>query len=145
MKKNIIIAFFLLIIMSVGFIVYHEWTKGKVDVQSSAAIKISSTDLYNEYIKDTVESKKKYLDKILQVKGIANSISKNQQNQTVIQISTSVDGAFVNGTFDKINDGTEIKAGDTVELKGICNGMGEGDKDLGISGDVYLTRCYIVK
>ena len=131
--------------MSVGLIVYHEWNKGDVDIQNSAGIKISSTDLYNNYSKDTVESKKKYLDKILQVKGIANSISKNQQNQTVIQIRTSVDGAFVNGTFDKINDGVEVKVGDTVALKGICNGMGEGDKDLGIFGDVYLTRCYLVK
>jgi hypothetical protein len=30
-------------------------------------------------------------------------------------------------------------------LKGICTGMGMGDADLGIMGDVYLLRCYLVK
>ena len=32
-----------------------------------------------------------------------------------------------------------------VTLKGICTGMGMGDADLGIMGDVYLVRCYLIK
>jgi hypothetical protein len=38
-----------------------------------------------------------------------------------------------------------IKETDNIVLKGFCTGMGAGDTDLGIRGDVYMIRCYGVK
>ena len=42
-------------------------------------------------------------------------------------------------------DPTEVAEAQPIVLKGICNGLGEGDADLGIAGDVYLVRCYVVR
>jgi hypothetical protein len=144
MKKWIVLAILIAIVTGAG-VAYFQWNKSEVNVMKADATKIASVDLYSSYTKDSVGSKAKYFDKILQVSGAINSISKNQLNQTVIQIKTSIDGAFVNCTFDKANENPNVKTGDTVELKGICKGIGEGDKDLGIMGDVYLVRCYLIQ
>ena len=36
-----------------------------------------------------------------------------------------------------------INESDIVSIKGICNGIGQYDADLGIMGDLYLTRCFV--
>ena len=61
----------------------------------------------------------------------------------VVMLQTSEAGAYVNCTMEE-------KAAGLVEnkeatLKGICTGMGMGDADLGIMGDVYLVRCYLIR
>ena len=144
MKKIIVSAIAVVVIVG-AVVAYLQWNKSEVNVKDSKGLIITSVDLYNDYSKDSVGSKAKYLEKILQVKGEVHSISKNQQNQTIVQIKTSVDGAFVNCTFEKVNENVSVKAGDLVELKGICEGIGEGDKDMGIMGDVYLVRCYLMQ
>jgi hypothetical protein len=40
-------------------------------------------------------------------------------------------------------DITPINVGSKIAIKGICNGYLEGD--LGLSGNVVVDRCYIVK
>ncbi len=48
--------------------------------------------------------------------------------------------ASVNCTMEEnVNN---IKAGDTILIKGICSGYINGDIDMGLPGDVFLIRCY---
>jgi riboflavin synthase alpha subunit len=35
-----------------------------------------------------------------------------------------------------------VKAGDSILLKGICMGYTGGDQDIQLPGDVFLIRCY---
>ena len=57
-------------------------------------------------------------------------------------LKTAADGAFINCTMEgKIEN---INAGNKIVIKGICTGY-NFDADMGIPGDVILTRCYLIK
>ncbi len=108
----------------------------------SNAVEISAVNLYNQFINDSTEAGKKYTGEVLEVTGLADAISETQQHETVILLRTAVEGAHVNCTLEQ---GVTAKPGKgTVCIKGICSGIGQGDADLGLRADVYLTRCVIV-
>jgi hypothetical protein len=140
-KKNIIFIFSVIIIIAAatGFYFYN---KGPVNVQSSRSIKINAAALYQIFLADSLQAKKNYADKVLEVSGTIKQVSKNQQNQVIVMLQTNEAGAFINCTLEE--DKTGLIENKPVTLKGICTGMGMGDAELGILGDVYLTRCYIV-
>ena len=105
--------------------------------------KTEAAVLYKIFLKDSVQGKKDYANKILEVSGMVMKVSKNQQNQVIVMLQTSEAGAYVNCTMEE--DVTGLAENKQATLKGICTGMGMSDPDLGIMGDVYLVRCYLVK
>jgi uncharacterized protein (DUF1330 family) len=131
------IFFAALVAAIVGF---YLWNKPAVDVANAEAIQTTAVDLYKSFILDSVMANKKYGQKILAVSGTVSRISSNQQNQAVVLLKTESDGAFVNCTMEEKN--SAIKENSSISIKGICMGLGQGDADLGIPGDLYLTRCY---
>lgn len=141
-RKKYIIVFLLAIAIIAGATGFYFYNKGPVNIKSSEAAKIDAVALYQSFSKDSVQARKNYADKILEVSGIIKQVSKNQQNQVIVMLQTNEAGAFINCTLEEDKAGlVENKA---VSLKGICTGMGMGDADLGILGDVYLVRCYPV-
>jgi hypothetical protein len=140
-KKYIILAVLAVAIIAcvTGFYFYN---KGPVNVQSSKAIKINAAALYQIFLADSLQAKKNYADKVLEVSGTIKKVSKNQQNQVIVMLQTNEAGAFINCTLEE--DKAGLVENKPVTLKGICTGMGMGDADLGILGDVYLIRCYPV-
>ena len=143
LKKTIVWIVLLLAIMVAG-VGYYLYNKGPEDVKNSKGMAVLAKDLYDSYIKDTVIASKEYTGKILEISGEVTGTSLNTQHQQVILVKTNTAEAHVNCTLDV--SGELLPAGTTqIKLKGICSGLGQGDADLGIPGDVYLTRCYIVK
>ena len=140
-KKNIIIIFLAVIIIA-GAIGFYFYNKGPVNVKNAAAIKTEVAALYQSFFKDSTVAKKTYLNNVLEVSGLVMKISKNQENQVIVMLQTNESGAYVNCTMEEVAGLAENKQ---VTLKGICTGMGMGDADLGIMGDVYLVRCYLIK
>ena len=140
-KKYILvsIAVILLLLLGIG---YYMYNKPAEDVEHANGKKVTAAILYDQYAKDTVLAKKDFTQQILQVSGVVTQISHNQQNNVVVLLKTGTNGASVNCTMEGPANG--ITTGSNVEIKGICNGMGEGDADLGIMGDVYLVRCHTV-
>lgn len=141
--KNYIFLFVLLLALSGIAIGYYFYNKGPVDVKDSNAISIQAGALYDTYDKDSLAAQKKYTGKILAVTGEVNEIAVNQQQKKIVQLKTSAGGAFINCTMEE--DIENIQVNDRVNIKGICSGIGAGDADLGIKGDVYLTRCYLLR
>jgi hypothetical protein len=141
-KRYILLSFGVILLLAVGT-GYYMYNKPAQDVQSAEGKKVMAVALYDGFAKDSMAAKRNYSGKILQVSGVATQVSKNQQNNTVVLLRTNSEGAFVNCTIEGSAQG--IVTGSMVEIKGICNGMGEGDADLGILGDVYLVRCHVVK
>ena len=141
-KKNIVIFFLAVIIIAVA-VGYYFYNKGPVDVKHATAIKTEAALLYQAFLKDSTGAKKTYLNNILEVSGLIMKVSKNQENKLVVMLQTNEAGAYVNCTMEE--DVTGLFENKQATLKGICTGMGMGDTDLGIMGDVYLVRCYIMK
>jgi len=141
-KKSILISLLLVAVLAAAF-GYYLFSKGPVDVKNSSAIKINAANLYDKFDVDSATAFKNYSGKILEVSGEVTAISVNQKKEMIILLKTNTGGASVNCTMEEDPGG--IKINDPVNIKGICSGMGQGDEDLGIKGDVYLTRCFLIK
>jgi tRNA_anti-like len=141
--KKLVLYGIILAALAGGVYGYYFWNKPQTDVESAEAVKTSAADLYKTFMTDSATSNKTWQQKIVEVSGIADKISVNQKNEKVLLIKTETDGAFVNCTMEGNAEG--VKENSSVIIKGICMGIGQGDADLGIPGDVYLTRCYLAK
>lgn len=142
-KKKYLLLFVTVIMLAAAGLGYYLYNKPAIDVQNAKGKKVSATELYLKFSADSATAKSNYVNKILEVSGIVTQILENQQHQQVVMFKTNTDGAAVNCTLE--GPAGDLKAGHTVGIKGICNGMGEGEPDLGIMGDVYLVRCYVLK
>src|ERR1019366_8213627 len=127
----------------IAFIVvgYLLWNKPHRDVKDADAIETNAIDLYNIFINDSAKANDTYLNKVVKVSGTISGVSVNQKHQKIILLKTSVSGASVNCTMEE-NINT-YKEGDNITLKGICSGYIPGDADMGLTGDVFLIRCYV--
>jgi tRNA_anti-like len=143
-KRKKIILFLVSGIVAIGAaFAFYLFNKGPLDVKNANGIEINAYDLYQTYFKDSLLAVKKYSNKIVETTGVVAQVTLNQQNQRVVLMMTKETGAFINCTME---DSTAvIKEDKTVKIKGICTGIGMGDADMGILGDVYLSRCYLVK
>ena len=141
-KKIIFISIVSIAVIAAAF-GYYLYNKGPINVKNSSGIKINATELYNNFSTDSVSAQKKYSNRILNVHGIINSITNNVENKQIITLNTGIEGAYINCVLDET--AKEINTGQAVNIKGICSGIGQGEPDLGIKGDVYLSRCIIVK
>lgn len=124
----------LLVALSTGWYLYN---KGPLDVRSARGVSIEAEALYRAYLNDSADAQIKYDQKVLLVSGVVSSVTYNTENEQVVLLQAGEGGSFVNCSMDET---VSAKTGDRVVLKGICSGMGEGDADLGIPGDVYLGR-----
>ena len=139
--KRIIIPLIFLVLFAAAY-GYYLYNKGPLSVVNSSAIEMSADDLYTEFSTDPANATKRYAGKILAVSGTVKSHSTNQQKQMIILIKTYANGGFINCTMEE--NGVQVKEGMRVIIKGICSGIGSGDEDLGIRGDVYLARGYVI-
>lgn len=139
-KKTIL--FSIVGVVAIGAAIgYYLYNKGPIDVKNASGIKIDAVALYQVFSKDSALAKKKYADKILEVSGIVFQVSQNQQNQAIVLLKTNETGAYINCTME--GPASTIKEKESITIKGICTGIGMGDVDMGILGDVYLVRSYL--
>lgn len=122
---------------------YYMWNKPARSARNEEGVKTAAAALHKAYTSDSAAAKRTFTEKTTEVAGIAAKLSKNQQGQDIVLLKTETDGAFVNCTMDEPVTG--IKEGESITVKGICHGIGQGDADLGIPGDVYLGGCYLIK
>jgi len=140
-KKGRTILFILIAFVLCAIVIgYLVWNRPHSDVKDADAVKTDAIALYNGFMSDSAKANSAFLNKVVQVSGLVQDVSVNQQQQQIILLKTSVPGASVNCTMEKI--GNKIKQGDKVVIKGICSGYIGGDTEMGIPGDVFLIRCY---
>jgi pectate lyase len=142
-KKKAWVVGSLIIVAAAASIGYYLWNKPAVNVSGAAGVKTGAASLYKTFSTDSLTAKKTYTQQVVEVAGVVNGTSVNQQNQIVVLLNTGMEGGNINCTME--GKAAHIKKGDGVIIKGICNGLGQGDPDLGILGDVYLVRCYRVQ
>ncbi len=146
-KKNIIIITLLLLVCAAA-VVYYLYNKKHFSVENSeAATAVTATALHQTFTSDSVLAKNKFVGdevnhKVIEVNGEVAEIKKDQQGITIILLKTATDDAFINCTME--GKAGNINTGNKIAIKGICTGY-NFDADMGIPGDVIVTRCFIVK
>ena len=146
-KKNIVLILSGLLVVA-AFIGYRLYNKKHFSVEAAKpAVTITAVALHAVFSTDSVVAKNKFTgdetnQKVIQVEGDVAEIKKDQTGHTIILLKTGTAGAFINCTIEQ----TEVipAAGSTCSIKGICSGY-NFDADMGIPGDVILTRCVIIK
>lgn len=133
-KRFYFFLFFLLLVCCVSLIViYYTWNKPHEDVEHAAGIQLTAPDLFREFSEQEKQATEKYSGKVLEVSGIVNAVTVNQQGQTIISLQSDDLMFGVNCTMEK---NTIVKEGSTVTIKGLCSGF---------TTDVILIRCYLIK
>lgn len=134
LKKIIISA---LILAFIGaFIGYKMYNKPHVNVATEKAdIVLSADQILADFTTDEAVANAKYLEKIIQVKGIVLE-TKIENNTGIIILQTNDDFATIlcHLTPQETKNISKIKKGQQITLKGICTGF---------LMDVVLVKCVI--
>jgi cbb3-type cytochrome oxidase subunit 3 len=145
MRKAVYIGLLALILI-IGAVIFYIYNKPHRDVaDEDAAFSLSSDQLLAEYDKDTSAANKKYLDKVIQLKGKISDIVTDQKGGVVIVLN---DGKSMFGITCSISESSKeaagkVQKGSEISLKGICTG-GTLDPDFG-GVAVTMNKCEILQ
>lgn len=146
-KKTILVSVLGLALIA-AYTGYKLYNKQHFSVESaSPAAAVTAAELHNTFATDSATAKAKFIgdelnQKVIVVTGEISNIITDQAKHTVLKLKTATDGAFINCEMEGLAG--SLKVGDTITLKGICNGY-LFEADLGIPGDVNMNRCFIKK
>jgi tRNA_anti-like len=146
-KKTILLTL-LALGVAAAVVGYRLYNKKHFSVKNAVpAVTITASELHTVFSNDSVQAKNKFTgdeknQKVIQVEGNVTEIKKDQNGNTFILLKTATEGAFINCSFEEMNIATA--PGNKITVKGICSGY-NFDADMGIPGDVILTRCFIIK
>ena len=136
-KRKIVVFVALLVALS-AFVGYGIWNKPHRDVRNATPVKVNAATLYKILSGKNSSDKSNFNNKVLSVSGTVKQVLENHLRQQVILLKTDIEEGAVNCTMEEKFE--NVKAGDSVLIKGICIGYNAGDFDL--PGDVFLIRCY---
>ncbi len=146
MKKKIGLTILVIVLCAaaVGYYLYNKKHFSVLDADPVATI--TAAVLHQTFVTDSSLAKNKFTgdennQKVIKLDGEIVEVKKDQRGNTIILLKTTVDGAFINCTME--GKAENINAGNKIVLKGICTGYLDGD--MGIPGDVFLNRCYLIK
>lgn len=134
MKKFLIIG--LAVALAIGFIVWKiTFKKADTSVQDKKAdVEILASNLLSEFETNESAANTKYLDKIIVVEGIVADVKKDTSGVSVyLKEPESMSGVLC-GFNKNTQIPHEIKVGETLKIKGVCNGY---------LMDVLLNKCSV--
>ena len=135
-KKKIFFIVLILGLITV-LLAYKMYNKPHINVaNSSANIILTANKIVNDFISDENAANTKYLEKIIEVKGV---ISKREieNGKGIITLKTNDEFGSVLCHLSEVasKNVNAIKEGDVVSVKGICTGY---------LMDVVLVKCEII-
>jgi len=121
--KKVLLWLFVIGVLGFGIVkgyVYYLNNKPHRDVTQEQGIKITAEELYQAFKTNESAAYKKYRDSAIQVTGVVEQVTANQNNQKVIYLKTSDPFVVINCTFK--DDPGAIEKDQTITFKGICTG-----------------------
>jgi len=128
---------FWIVLALVGWYYYQKPHMSAAGKESD--FKTDATSLFREFQKNETAANKKYLDKIVEVKGIVDEVSKSGQ-ATSIQLDAGAGPAGINCSISSdgptANNTPTPAKGATIIVKGKCAGF---------LADVNLVDCVVIQ
>lgn len=129
----------LLIVLVLAGYGFYMYTKRPADIRKETVVyEISATALLAEFNRDEPAAGKKYIDKVIAVKGKVADIKTDTENQTTVFLDTGDLMASVTCSFyqEETSVVKLLRQGQEVTIKGKCTGK---------LMDVVLNKCSINK
>lgn len=102
----------------------HRSAAGQPDITVSASI------LFDSFATDELSANKKYLNRLLEVRGVVGEHRQDQDHHDVIILRTNDPMFGVSCSFSSPLE--KVTVGDSIKVKGFCTGY---------LSDVVLVRC----
>lgn len=121
-RQGVIAGILLIIIVcaAAGWYLYNKPHEGVGNVE--ADIRISATDLFNDYQKDENLANKKYLNKVIEVTGNVSDLQNVNGSQLILLSSNSDDGGVSCQLTNDEKNKIPVKKSATITIKGKCTG-----------------------
>jgi hypothetical protein len=142
MEKRIKYGIALLLLLMAGLAIYgylHHLPGGSPLPLKEADISIAARDLVSVFDKNETLSDRKYVYKVLSVRGVIKKIRKNEDGNYIIYLGSNPEpGPSVSCSLDSLynSHSLSLKAGDSATIRGTCAGR---------LTDVVLIQCIIEK
>lgn len=133
MKKLIYAVLGIILLAAIAILIFFN-LPGASTKNKDAAFNISPQEILSSFQQDEKTANKKYLGKVVSIKGKVKSIEKDKKESTVIMLDTGDSMANILCTME--NEPNNITIGQELTIKGMCNGY---------LMDVVLNRCNIVR
>lgn len=137
-SKKILLAILLIIGIAAGYWLYVNFLKTAPSMhKQETQHQITAVDLYNEFDSDEEKANNLYLNQVVEVTGVIESVQASEDSNPVITLQTEGFGV-VNATLASIEEmeGIELNEGQSVTIKGEC---------IGLLLDVLITNSIILK
>ncbi len=137
MRKWILTGFATVIVAGLLITYFYIWQNNSGIAGSSVDYQIDAASLFDEFSKDEKAASRKFLDKIILVKGTVSQYIEADDRELVIILETKDDLYGINCKIDPRNEiQTKYLSGDTLLIKG---------RLLGFMDDVIIGNCIIIK
>ncbi len=130
MKRLIFLLLAILLLAGAAYYFYGEFNR-ELEGAGKADYTLNCAALFSEFETDEKAANGKYLDKVVEVSGTVQDVSKNKEGK----VTVTMDGGMMFGVTCEMFDNESInkyKKGQKIKLKGICTGY---------LSDVVLVRC----
>lgn len=135
MRKKFILVGLIIILLIAGWI-FHLFTESRPGLANiQADVSINADELYNQFQADEAAANKKYLDKVIEVKGTVTDIEQTDSTLSIELKGTDIGGVNC-GITDVTNKKLSFQKGSTISIKGRCSGF---------LMDVNMVDCVIEK
>lgn len=143
-KKRIIIGGIVVVIMMAAVYVWFEYNRtveGLSDVKADYSV--NAIALINEFVSNEESASKKYLNKVLSVKGTIKSIEAAEGAGTIV-LGDTTDMSGVRCVLDSstLSMSGSLQQGAVITIKGAITGFNKDETGL-LGSDVQLNRCVI--
>src|SRR5258708_5316198 len=145
-RKKLILLVIIIVLAAAGFYAYKEYNRVNADVSGlQADYNIAATDLLKEFTANDSVANKKYLGKIIAVKGIVRQVSKDENGYcTIVLGDTSSSMSSIRCSVDSVHtpDVINLGKGKTITVKGSLTGFKPDDTGL-LGSDIEMNRCVL--
>jgi hypothetical protein len=145
-KKRMIIGGLVVVIMMTAIYAWYQYNRtvqGLADVKADYSVDASA--LINEFVSNEDAAQKKYLNKILSVKGTIKGIEPGESAGTIV-LGDTTDMNGVRCVLDSTANATtgSLQRGSLITIKGAITGFNKDETGL-LGSDVQLNRCVIAR
>lgn len=121
-RKYLLIAILVwVLLIAMGLYIYNKPHSSAANIKPDYSL--DATDLYKQFQQDEAVANKKYLDKVIEVKGTVAEVQRSGKNATVELRGESAMGG-INCSFTNMEPNIQITSkGSLLTIKGKCSGF----------------------